>query len=99
MGTDDVDTVDMLYFTHHRKTACGPSCAVWGLASANTQGERWPPTGDAGMPQGRFPGLQSGRGGTKMAFVLPIRQPHFRPSTESVTTRNFHRIAKIEFSL
>jgi hypothetical protein len=35
--------------------------------------EEWPLTGGTGRPHGRFPALRFGRGGAKMAFVLPIR--------------------------
>jgi hypothetical protein len=38
------------------------------MHSAIAVSEGWPPAGGAGMPQGRFRGLRSGRGGDKMPF-------------------------------
>jgi hypothetical protein len=44
------------------------SVAAGDAAIATSEG--WPPVGDAGRPQGRFPGLRSGRGGTPEGVAL-----------------------------
>jgi hypothetical protein len=52
-----------------------PRCALLRAAAAGrccVLGQPQSPPGDAGMPQGRFRGLRSGRAGAKMLFEFPI---------------------------
>jgi hypothetical protein len=50
---------------------CEYELAVAVAPSLIAAGEGWQAAGDAGMPQGHFQGLRTGRGGAKMPFVCP----------------------------
>jgi hypothetical protein len=73
---------ELIGYVQTAQSRATPRCESLRPAAAACRGRRHcrgrkaAPGAGTGRSRGRFPGLRSGRGGTQMAFVLPIRNPY-----------------------